>query len=371
MLRHFAQHNGGVKNYTQRLLENLFNLDSGHEFVLMYNSREHLGTYEGIPGVIEVAVPCPSAFLWDQLVVPYLERRFKLDLIFNPKYSAPLAARCPIVWVSHGLDWYVMPWGSTRLDRLSHRHLIPRYARKAARIITVSENTLRDAVRFLNVPESRMQVVYHGIGEQFRAPVPEQLAADVKAKYKLPDKFLLYAGGVYPAKNFRRLVEAYSRVGPELGIHLVIAGEHTYMCEEDFTLPEKIGISDWVHYAGWIEHDELPAFYRLTTALVLPSLYEACPSPILEAMAVGCPVVTGDRAGMSEIAGGSALLVNPESVTDIAEGFRRITIDPELRRSLIEKGRRRAAAFTWQKCAEETLALLEETLGLRRTTALA
>jgi hypothetical protein len=159
MLRHYDQHGGGVKVYTQRLLRALLDLQSPHEFVFLYRNAALLGTYGSEAGVEEVAVPARSVLSWDQVAVPSAVRRHGIDLLYNPKYSIPLAAPCPAVWVCHGLDWYVMPWASKLVDRLSHRFLVPRYATRAAAIVAVSDITREHVMEFLPVPPERVVTV--------------------------------------------------------------------------------------------------------------------------------------------------------------------------------------------------------------------
>ncbi len=309
MLRHFNQHGGGVKNYTNYLLDELLAIDSSHEFILIYNNKKFIGTYSRYKQVKEIALNIKSKFLWDQIGIPWIERKEKLDLIFNPKYSLPFLARCPTVFVCHGLDWYLMPWGSKKIDVINHRYLFPKYASKASSIIAVS-NTARDhLIEFLNVEKERVQTIYLGIHDSYKHHVDDAELEKVKKEYKLPDKFFLFAGQIYPPKNFGRLLEAYAKVGPNYGIHLVVAGEHRWLCDEELEMVEKLGISKWVVRPGWIEHNKLHYFYSLAEALLLPSLYEACPSPILEAMATGCPVLTSNRYGTKELADRAAVLI--------------------------------------------------------------
>ena len=359
MLRHMGQHGGGVMVYTKNLLRELLALDSPHEFVLMYQDPRFLGTYGNGGRVREIAVRAPSVVLWDQMVVPYLARREKLDLIFNPKYSVPLAARCPSVFVCHGLDWYVMPQWSRWMDRLNHRYLIPKFAATAATIIAVSNTTREHVMHYLPVQEDRVETVYLGVVEAFHQRVPEQQLEEVRRAYNLPERFFFYCGQIYPPKNFGRLLQAYARVGPELGISLVVAGEHRWLCGEELALIEKLGISRWVVRPGWIERRSLPAFYALAEALLLPSLYESFGLPLLESMASGCPVVTADRYGTREVVDGAGLLVDPEDIDSIETGIRMIATEQPLRERLIGAGRQRAKQFSWRKCAVETLAVLE------------
>jgi len=363
MLRHYEQHNGGVKNYTKSILEQLLTIDRDHEFVFIYQNPDLIGTYGDNERVKEVAIRSPSIFTWDQCVVPWVEKTEKLDVIFNPKYSLPLAARCPCVFVCHGLDWYVMPWGSTWLNRLSHRYLVPKYAKKADAVIAVSESTGRDAKQFLSLEESKVRVVYHGINNRFLSSVSDADKTRVAEKYHLPERYLLFVSGIYPPKNFDRLLRAYAQVGPRLGVKLVVAGSHIYLCEHQFKLADELHITDHVNFAGWVEHDELPAFYAGAEGLLLPSLYEGCPSPLLEAMAVGCPILTGNRSGMKDVAGDAALLVNPDSVGDIAAGICKLVERPDLCAQLRVRGKQRARRFSWRQCGELTLDTLEAVAG--------
>jgi glycosyltransferase involved in cell wall biosynthesis len=363
MLRHYSQHGGGVWVYTRNLLREMLKLDTPHEFVLLYHDPQLVGTYSNGNHVRETAIEAPHMLLWDQLAVRQAEKREKLDLIFNPKYSLPLMADCRTVFVCHGLDWYVMPWGSKLIDRLSHRYLFPRYARKADAIISVSDVTRQHVIQYLEVEENRVHTVYLGVNEAFGRPISADRLEEVRQTYRLPERFFLYVGQIYPPKNFGRLLQAYARVGPELGISLVVAGEHRWLCEGELALIDQLGLSQWVVQTGWVDHDTLPAFYKLTDALVMPSLYEACPSPPLEAMASGCPVVTSNRYGTKEIAGQAAQLVEPEDVDDIADGMRQVVTDQELRRRLVEAGYERVAIFSWKKCARETLQVLEGVLA--------
>lgn len=358
MLRHLDQHQGGVMVYTKNLLRTLFAINTEHEFVLMYQNPAHIGTYAG-HNVREIAVPMPTRFGWDQMAVRLMEKREKFDILFNPKYSAPLLAECPVVFVCHGLDWYVMPWASRFHDRLNHRFLIPRYAHKATHIIAVSDSTRQHLIDYLGVDAEKVTRIYLGVGEQFLRPLNPATLSMVRHKYLIPERFFLYVGQIYPPKNFGNLLRAYARVGPQLGIPLVVAGTHTWLCEKDLELIHELVLESWIIQPGWIDHETLDAFYALAEALLLPSLYEACPSPLLEAMAVGCPIVTSNRYGCREIAGDAALLVDPDDVSSIAEAIHRMATEQDTRARLVQAGRERIKEFSWEKCARETLAVLK------------
>jgi glycosyltransferase involved in cell wall biosynthesis len=360
MLRHYDQHGGGVRVYTHQILRALLELNAPHEFVFLYKNPNLVGTYGNDARVTEVALSGENILWWDQVAVPRAIATHGIDVLYNPKYSLPLRARCPTAWVCHGLDWYVMPWASRRIDRLSHKFLVPRYANKADAIITVSEITREHVLEFLPIPAERVFTVYSGVNDGFRHTATPEARTSLRHRYDLPQRFFLYSGAIYPPKNFTRLVQAYAKVGPAAGISLVIAGgENRFLSEHELKVPDALGLSAWVKWLGWVDPELLPTLYQMAEALLLPSLFESYGLPIAEAMASGCPVLTADRFGTKEIAGDAALLVNPESVEAIAAGMHRLANEPELRGQLITAGEKRVRPLTWARCAEQTLKVLE------------
>ncbi len=360
MLRHYDQHGGGVRVYTRSLLRELIEHHPEHEYILLFKSPAALGQFPHRAHVRELCIPDSSVLLWDQLGVPKALRNEGFDVLFNPKYSVPLSGRYPVAWVCHGLDWYVMPWASRWIDRLSHRYLVPRYARRAAAIVAVSQITREHVIEYLRVPAEQVHTVYTGINDDYWTIVPGEARRAVREKFKLPQRYVLYSGAVYPPKNFTRLIQAYARVGPALGVSLVIAGgENRFLSGDELNEPARQNLGSWVHWAGWVDPATLPAFYQMAEALLLPSLFESFGLPILEAMASDCPVVTSDCYGTKEIAADAAVLVDPLSVEAIAEGIHRVLTDTALRERLIRRGREHARPFTWKRCAAETLAVLE------------
>ena len=307
-----------------------------------------------------MALPGDNILWWDQVVVPRAIKKHGIDVLYNPKYSLPLRASCPSAWVCHGLDWYVMPWASRRIDRLSHKFLVPRYASKADAIIAVSEITRKHVIEFLPIPPEHVFSVYSGVDDSFRQPAAPEARVQLQKRYDLPSRFFLYSGAIYPPKNFTRLVQAYARVGPGAGISLVIAGgENRFLSEHELRVPDEMGLTPWVKWLGWVDPGLLPTLYQMAEVLLLPSLFESYGLPIVEAMASGCPVLTADRFGTKEIAADAALLVNPESVDDIAAGMYRLAHEQVLRARLIAAGRERVRPLTWTHCAEQTVQVLE------------
>jgi glycosyltransferase involved in cell wall biosynthesis len=375
MLRHFDQHEGGVKVYTRELMNAIVAGNTRHEIVMLYRNRQRLGTYSGVDSVSEVLLEGGPIVYWDQVKVPRAVRELGIDVLFNPKYSIPLKVRCATAWVCHGLDWYVMPQASRWIDRLNHRLLIPQYAAKSDAVIAVSETTREHVMKYLNVPGERVHTVYSGLSDAFHQRLDHRQLDEARKRFNLPARFLLYCGAVYPPKNFTRLIRAYAKVGPARAVPLVIAGgSNRFLSAHELLEPQRQGISDWVRWIGWLDNADLPAVYRLAEGLLLPSLYESVGMPVMEAMACGCPTLTANRYGTLELAEGAAVLVDPDSIEDIAAGIVRLLEDKHLRAKLCSAGLERAQRFTWQRTAAEVMDVLESlprTRSVRTTDAAA
>jgi glycosyltransferase involved in cell wall biosynthesis len=149
---------------------------------------------------------------------------------------------------------------------------------------------------------------------------------------------------------------------------VVAGGENRFLSDLELKEPEALGIAEWVRWPGWVEQEDLAGFYSLADALLLPSLFESCGLPVLEAMAAGCPVVTSNCYGTKELAEGAAMLVDPESTESIAAAIRVVLDDPARRQELIAAGRERSQAFQWSRCARETLNVLERIQGDNKPT---
>jgi glycosyltransferase involved in cell wall biosynthesis len=359
MLRHFDQHNGGVRVYTDELLRSMLAAEPANEYVYLYQKRSLAGTFRNNPRITEVALPSRSRLWWDQVEIPKAVRKYGIDVLFNPKFSMALNASCPTSWVCHGMDWYVEPKWSRFRDRLSHRFLVPHYARKADTIITVSEITRQHVIKYLHVPPERVRTVYSGVAKVFSDPVSEARQQEVRRRLDLPERFIVYVGAVYPPKNFTRLVRAYAKVGPARDVGLVIAGgENRFLSEHELYEPERLGLHHWLRRPGWLGQEDLVALYSMADGLLMPSLYEACPLPLIEAMAAGCPILTSNCHGSAEIGGDASLQVDPCDTDAIAAALGRLLDDTDLRARLAAAGKERAATFSWPRCASETLGVL-------------
>lgn len=366
MLRHFEQKDGGVRVYTRRLLPLLFRHGREHEFVLMYQNPRLLDTYRNFPNVSELCLKLPGTVLWDQLAVPWAAAKHRLDLIFNPKFTVPLLGRAKKVFVLHGSEWFAIPEHFLWYDRIYLRCAVPLYFRAADSFISVSGAVKEDAVRYTRVPEHKVAVVHNGFdGDTFK-PVgdPAQLQR-VAARYRLPERFILWVGQLESRKNIRRLLQAFAVIKDRVPHDLVLVGAQRFSfpmaagVERDLALIQELSLQDRVHFPGWIPHEDLARVYELADLFAFPSLHEGFGIPLLEAMACGCPIVTASTCAPPEVVGDAALLVDPLDVDAIAAGMLEMLSNPELARTYAARGLQRVGQFGWERCALAVLALFE------------
>jgi len=207
-----------------------------------------------------------------------------------------------------------------------------------------------------------VHVVYLGRDEAL-APVrdPAELAR-VRARYGIGERYLLYVGTLQPRKNLARLVDAFTRLAgdPALtGVQLVLAGKPGWLADDLAPRVARLGLAGRVLFPGYIADADLPALLSGALAFAFPSLYEGFGIPVLEAQSCGVPVMTSNNSSLPEVAGDAALLVDPHDVDAIAEAMRRLVTDDALRAELVRRGFENVKRFSWEKCARETLAVLE------------
>src|SRR5213594_734742 len=235
------------------------------------------------------------------------------------------------------------------------RRLIPHVARNARLVITNSEYSKWEIVRYLGIPEDHIRVTPLAASPEF---TPRTMHP--------ANPYFLYVGNLEPRKNLERLIEAFARI-PGKEHHLVIAGNRWYHGGAAEQKARSLGLNGRVKFLGYVPRADLPALFSGATALVYPSLLEGFGLPIVEAMACGAPVITSNNSSMREVAGGAAVLVDPRDVAEITEAMARIAEDGLLRQELSAKGLKRAAEFDWKKTAELTLKAYQEALGMQHS----
>jgi glycosyltransferase involved in cell wall biosynthesis len=228
------------------------------------------------------------------------------------------------------------------------------------RIISISNTMTKLCIQQTGLPECKFRTIYHGVGNRFRQITDNKILEAVRQAYHLPEKFILFIGGLYPQKNFSTLVKAFSLMVNEVPHQLVVAGKARWKYKNDLRLIAEKGLEKRIQLLDWVNPEEIPALYNLADCFVYPSLYEGFGLCLVEAMAAGCPVVAASTGALPEIAQDAALLVDPQNYHEMKEAIWKVISDTSLRQDLIQGGLLRAKDFTWERCAEETLKLFYE-----------
>lgn len=294
----------------------------------------------------------PLGHLWEQTD---LVRRAAGGLLWSPTGTGPLAVRQQVVTI-HDCAFLDRRQGFSRLFSAWYGWLVPRLARRVARIITVSEFSRERIVDRCRVPASRIEVIPNGVSAHFR-PQSEQAIAAVRRKLDLPERYLLCVGSLDPRKNQQRLLEAWTAVAdalPDWELVMVGAANRVFR-RSPLTAAPRLRLT------GYVDDADLPAVYAAAELFVYPSLYEGFGLTVLEAMACGAPVICSNVASLPEVAGDAAVQVDPTDRDAIAAAIRDLAGDPALRQQLRTRGLRRAQQFTWDTAAARTWRVLEET----------
>ncbi len=323
MLRHYEQQAGGVKVYTKKLLPLLFSLGGRHRYVLIYQNPKLVGTFSRFDNVEEVAVSMPGTVTWDQIAVPWIARRKKADLIFNPKFTVPFFTRAKTMFVLHGSEWFVIPEHFKKHDQMYFNAFVPLYCRSADAFIAVSHAVKADVVEHVGVDPAKVHAVHNGFDPTlFHQITDRERLEAVRERYRLPERFILWCGHIESRKNVSRLLRAFAAIAYRVPHRLVLAGEQRWS-----THARARVITRARHRAArpvpGLDRARRPARPSMALAdlFAFPSLYEGFGIPLIEAMACGCPIVTANTCAPPEVLAGAGELVDPLNVEAISAGM--------------------------------------------------
>jgi glycosyltransferase involved in cell wall biosynthesis len=277
-------------------------------------------------------------------------------LFHATEHLLPKLARARSVFTLHDVAYLLFPEHHLPRNRIYLRTMMPRFLRRADRVIAVSENTRNDALRSYHVDPEKIEVIPEGVEPRFRPGVDRDEVARVRDRYTLPERFILSVGTIEPRKNHLTLVEAYASLRsrhPEVG--LVIAGGKGWLYERFFERVRALGLDDRVLFTGHVPDDDMPALLNAAEVFAFPSEFEGFGLPPLEAMACGIPVVSSNAASLPEVVGDSGMLVPPHDVAGWVDALDHLLRDAALRAAFAARGIARARRFTWDAAAERTL----------------
>ncbi len=350
-----AQKNRGIGRYIEKLLSYLEKIDRDNEYVIFLKKDNWDLFQPSSPNFTKQLLDIPWYSVREQIVVPLLLNKFKFDLVHFPHFNVPLFYRRPYVVTIHDLIMTHFPtsrattgsqfiyWQKIKVARF----LIKQAAQRAATVITPTSYVKREVENKLGVEPKKVFAVYEGV---------DQIAvqADELSDWPITKPFFLYVGSAYPHKNLEFLVKVFKRFNQNKKWQLVLVGRKDFFYQR---LEQEVIRQDDDIIIRFASNEELTALYRQAVAFVFPSLAEGFGLPPLEAMSQGCPVIASCASCLPEVLDKAALYFDPTNPSSLLSAWQKIVTEKELVVELRVKGKERAKSFSWQKMAEQTLAI--------------
>ena len=349
---------GGTEIYLRNLLQAFARIDRANEYFVFTNLETGRDLTPARFRVVPLgvrAVNRPWRLLYEQTQLARQARRYRIDVMFNPGFTAPAFPGCPNVTVFHDLQHKRHPEHFRGFDLPAWNFFLYVSVKRSRTLVADSEATRDDLKRFYRVAGERIVVAPLGVEPAFY---------NIGAEARSPQPFFLCVSTLQPHKNLDNLLHAFAsyRVNrPDW--KLVMTGVRGFHTEKVEARILELGLQDAVQLTGWIERSELYDLFRRATAMVYPSTFEGFGLPVVEAMAAGLPLACSNIEPLHGIVAGAALEFAPEDTQAMTSALERLSTDAALRQELAAKGRLRAARFTWDETARVTLGAIEA--GLR------
>lgn len=303
-----------------------------------------------------------AAAVWPSGIPGSHRLKEKIDLFHATDHLVPRLGNIPVLaTVMDAIPLSHPEWITQRLKTLKisvWRHTI----RWADHIITISEYSKQEIVKYFGIKEENISVVSLGVAKRYFDRVDPIISAHILKKYGLPKMYYLFVGTLQPRKNLERLLRAHEMLPADLkkSFPLVIVGREGWGCNELVKAINKKEEGGQVYWLKYLPDTEVIALMQAAQALVYPSLCEGFGLPVLEAFASGLPVVTSNTSALPEVAGDAALLADPEDIESIMDGMKRVVEDSDLTLTMRKKGLERARKMSWSACAKNTMSLYHQ-----------
>jgi glycosyltransferase involved in cell wall biosynthesis len=357
----------GMGWYTHELVRRLVVRHPQHTYLFLFDRAfdpQFLYTNNVVPRVVFPPARHPVLFyLWFEHAVPRVLHDWKADVFFSPDNFLSLSTPVPTLLTIHDLIPLQAPEQVTRWShRLYYQRYLPKFLKRADHILTISEHVKRSIHEVGGIDPEKITVNYNGCRDGFK-PLESPEKQAVLNKFSDGKPYFFYTGAIHPRKNIPRLVRAYTRFRASTGApHLLLLGGRFLWDNPEVT--DAIRASAYqsdIRLLGYVPEGDLPGLMGAATALVYPSLHEGFGLPVLEAMSAEVPVLTSNTTALPEVAGDAALLVDPYSEDQIADGLVRLYRDPAFAQDLVQKGRLQREKFSWDTAADVLMERLLET----------
>jgi glycosyltransferase involved in cell wall biosynthesis/ubiquinone/menaquinone biosynthesis C-methylase UbiE len=358
----------GVGSYARGLLEGLAAIDAENEYVLY--------TYLDLPQSPQPIFPQRPNFalwrlpldgehwerMWSGADLPPKQALDAVDVIHSPFFNAPKEHHGALVVTIHDVSFLLQPQFHIEANRLHCLQGTLNAALYADRIIAVSQQTRKDLIDYFAVPEERIRVIPEAPRRVYAPERNIEIIRGVLERFGIFHNFILFVGSLEPRKNLKTLLQAYAtyvtrHAGKEL---LVVAGGKGWLNDDLPKIVAELGIAERVKFLGYAQEVDLRVLYSAAKLFVYPSIYEGFGLPPLEAMACGAPVITSNTSALPEVVGDAALLIDPHHSEALSQAMQTVLRDDGLRLRMRQRSLARAALFSWERTAEETLAVYQE-----------
>lgn len=382
----------GVEEYSINLLDALFKIDRDNKYLLFSSGQSMSNRYlefsqkakETSANIDLYHCSVPNRFLnasFKFFSWPKIDNLMgEADVIFEPNINILPVSKAKKVVTFHDLSFEKYRNFFSAKQIFWHNFINPKkLAKDADLIIAVSDSTKSDLNELYGIPEDKIRVIYSGViksqnDNRLNGNPPSQDNSKlkiIKDKYKLPDNYILYLGTIEPRKNIIGLIKAFeifkkSQSPMAEKQMLVIAGSKGWLYEEIFRAAANSEAKESIIFTGFVEDEDKASLYEMSDLFVYPSFYEGFGFPPLEAMANGVPAIVSDCSSFPEVAGDSAIMINPYNTGMLAWAMREVLSNEEMRKKMIDKGYDQVKKFSWEKCARETLEVFEEIIKNKR-----
>jgi glycosyltransferase involved in cell wall biosynthesis len=344
----------GIGTYVRNLVRHLARLDHETTYFLFCDDADEYTLRDLAENFVPVVDDSPGYSIKEHFSLAHKAHKLGVDLLHSPHYVLPILCRRPKVVTIHDCIHLQFPqYLPNRIALTYAKHMLHRAVRDSAMILTVSEASRKDILRFYpDADAERIQVVPNAIDEEILEDPGEEEMERVKERYQIRGRYILYAGNIKPHKNLDRLITAFGQVKHAPGhedVKLLIIGDEVNKYGSLRRSMEAAGVRQDVRFFGFVPDHTLAALYRMASVFAFPSLYEGFGLPPLEAMACGTPVVTSRISSLPEVVGDAAVLVDPYDVVDIGQALCRVLDNETLAADLVLKGRERVRQFSWER----------------------
>jgi glycosyltransferase involved in cell wall biosynthesis len=347
----------GIGRFTYETMQRLAVAHPEHEFIFLFDrpyDASFIFSKNVTPVVLFPQARHPILFVWwfEWSVVQAL-KKYEADVFISPDNFLSLRTEVPTVLVVHDIAFVHFTDSDKWINRLYYRFFMPRFLKKAKHILTVSEFTKQDIIEHFNIEKDKITVCYNGCRKGFYPLSIDTLQSD----------YFIYMGAVHPRKNVHHLVEAFDlfKKKHKTPLKLMICGRFAWQTGAVKSAYDAAEYKNDIIFKGYVNDDEAVKLMQGALGLVYVSNFEGFGIPLLEAMHCNIPIITSNTSSMPEVVGDAAILVNPESVEEIAHALSELAFNDELRHFLIEKGRIQRTKFSWEKTAQ---VLINKTLDI-------